>query len=912
MIIYRFYSYSFFRGSYFKRNEGNMKKRIIFVSTILALSLLSSFSLTEKETAKATDLSLEKVVDEDWRTYAGLTENYIANENETYFAPLDTYGQHGAYLHKVHLDGLEVTCRAESLPEKSSSFGIYLSNTPNTYLGFPTISVWKGLYNGQTRVNVGTNHDYNNEPSIYISPDLSAKKRFGLAASMVMQTASNITHAGFKVAFAKYNEDWYSLTFTAIYDDSYIWTDNGASYDASTKSCTVYAYKDDFKSVIDSKGDCYVNYFGFDTNAKLSKFISYISINDNYRKEYQNQYVKAAETQLNNYINTMKSVESVEQFKEALKIRENYIESLNNLRKHDFYIYSKVKLEEADALVSPIVEKYAAIDVDSKVEKANLLAEQMLQDEKQISEERINEFNLNIVDAESTYNAYQSFLSQTKKEEILKKLDEFKENKNYFNALQWVIKLENDIQSLSSSSTKGKDMESVMQWIDQDACRENINVLTDEHKKLLNKRIEDDVQTFQTFKNNNILELAKYYLNELKSLNQKGLATKKNLSASIEYLNYINSKVTFEASFNEVYADYVQTRKEIIDASDAYIQTTIQKIEEMVQEPIYRLEDYESVKKEFKKFDFNFFIFEDSLKVSELKDAYKKIQEKVTSNPLFYFTSNGEKNVEWGKNGIYFDSIGSYPSRLNYNRALDVNEGISVTIRSEEMSFYNDGAKANNVSINFLNEDDSYKGQANGLNIVFWLYKATTIVRVYNKADGEIASVIINTPSEVVGDYVLTLTKQQEADEIIYILKVNEGTIRVSKSQLEDSGVVLNDTVYFAMGSFLDDTTYANSFSISEICGIDFKLPKEDIKRNDNTGDDPTPPTPDPEPPTPSTSVVPPSTSMNNSSSQNSSIGTSSNSGGNKGCRGTVSGTLVAMFVGLFGILRLTKKKEEE
>ena len=99
-----------------------MKKRIIFVSTILALSLLSSFSLTEKETAKATDLSLEKVVDEDWRTYAGLTENYIANENETYFAPLDTYGQHGAYLHKVHLDGLEVTCRAESLPEKSSSF----------------------------------------------------------------------------------------------------------------------------------------------------------------------------------------------------------------------------------------------------------------------------------------------------------------------------------------------------------------------------------------------------------------------------------------------------------------------------------------------------------------------------------------------------------------------------------------------------------------------------------------------------------------------------------------------------------------------------------------------------------------------------------------------------------------------
>lgn len=52
----------------------------------------------------------------------------------------------------------------------------------------------------------------------------------------------------------------------------------------------------------------------------------------------------------------MQSVESVDQFKEALEIRESYIASLSNLRKHDFYIYSKVKLEEADALVSPIVE----------------------------------------------------------------------------------------------------------------------------------------------------------------------------------------------------------------------------------------------------------------------------------------------------------------------------------------------------------------------------------------------------------------------------------------------------------------------------------------------------------------------------------------------------------------------------
>lgn len=888
-----------------------MKKRIIFISSILALSLLSSITTLEKEKVEATDLSSEKVKDEDWKTYAGLTENYIANENETYFAPLDTYGQHGAYAYKVHLDGLEVTCRAESLPVQSTSFGIYLSSSPNAYLGFPTISVWKGLYGGQTRVNVGEDHNYNNDPSIYVAPDLTAKKRFGLAASMVMQTANDITHAGFKVTFAKYNENWYTLTFTAVYDDSYIWTNNGTSYDASTKSCTVYAYANDFKNVIDNKGDCYVNYFGFDTNSKLSKFVSYISVNDNYRKAYQKQYVEVADTQLNNYIHTMQSVESVDQFKEALEIRGSYIESLSNLRKHDFYIYSKVKLEEADALVSPIVEKYAVIDVDSKIDIAAQAAKLLFQDEKQISDESINAFNLNIIDAEDTYNAYQSFLSQSKKEQTLRKLEEFKENKNYFISLQWVMKLEKDIQALPSSSTKGKDMESIIQWVDQDACRNNINVLSDEHKTLINQRIENDIQSFQTFKENNLLELAQYYLSELKALNQNGLSTKNNLSSAIQYLNYINSKLSFNESLNETYTNYIATRKEIVDASDAYIQSTIQKIEEMVESPIYKLEGYEDVKNLFKEFDFDFFIFEDSIKAAELKKSYNALKEKVTSNPLFYFTSNGEKNVEWGKNGVYFESIGSYPSRLNYNQALDVNKGISVTIRNEEMSFYNNGAKANNVSINFLNEDNSYKGQANGLNIVFWLYKATTIVRIYNKADGEIASVIINTPSEVVGDYVINLTKQEEASGIIYVLKVNEGTIRVSKSQLEDSGVILNDIVYFSMGSFLDDTTYTNSFSISEICGVDFKLPKEDIKRNDNTGDEPNPPTPNPdEPPTPGTSTVPPSTNVIGSSSNI--TGTSSGSNGNKGCRGTISGTLIAMVVGLVGMLALTKKKEEE
>lgn len=377
----------------------------------------------------------------------------------------------------------------------------------------------------------------------------------------------------------------------------------------------------------------------------------------------------------------------------------------------------------------------------------------------------------------------------------------------------------------------------------------------------------------------------------------KGLATKENLSAAIDYLAYINHKVAINGSLGAQYNEYVSKRNVILDASDAYIQSQIAKIDELYQENITKIEDYEAIKTAYNEFDYAYFAFEDSKKYAELNEKYVELTNKVKGNNLYYFDANGVNNVQQGKNGIYFDSVGSYPARINYNQALSIQEGISVTIKSEEMAFYNDGARANNLSINFLNESNSYKGMSVGLNVVIWLYEATSMVRVYNMVDGEIASFTIQTPKND-EDYIINLSQTGEGENLEYVLDVNGNSTSIKRSFLLQCGIDLHDEVYFSMGSFLDDTTYANTFSIVKINDHNFALPKEEIEKNDY------------EEHKPSGDDKPGDVTSSTSSSTPSSDPTAKPDD-KKGCNGSVAASLFGMSIALIGLSLLRKKKEE-
>lgn len=876
-----------------------MKKKILLSIGVLSISMLAA--VCSSKSVKDVKAEEQLVADEDWQTYAGDTKNYIANETETLISPLTSYGQHGAYKSKVHLDGLKVTYRAEKLPPQSTCSGIYLSSTPQAYLGFPTISMWKGLYNNQTRVNVGEDHNTGKDCFAYSKPSLTAEKTFGLAASMVMQTSNTIKHAGFNVLFEKYNDEWYSMKFTAVYSDSYIWTNMGVTYDANTKSCTVYAPISEL-TVLDSNGDCYLNYFGFDTNAVYSGYTPYISFEDDYKRTYQNEKVAPVEKKLDAYVQRMASAASVDDFKAALALREEYLNSLSELRKHDQYVYATMKLKEADSSVSANAAKYASEEIQSKLDICEADVNSFMSNEALITDSAIESLTTKINDAKAIFESYYNLVGASAQESYAQNIATLEENNEYFKCVKWVVALEKAVSDLSSSQNIGRDIDAVSETIENDSCRAIIETLSDAHKTAINRRIQDAKVNFEKAKSENRRKLVTYYLGELTKYINNGLSTKDSLSAAIDYLAYINRKVAINGSLGALYNEYASKRNIILDASDAYIQSQIAKIDELYQENITKIEDYEAIKAAYNEFDYAYFAFEDSENYVELNEKYVELTNKVKGNNLYFFDANGVNNVQQGKNGIYFDSVGSYPARINYNQALSIQEGISVTIRSEEMAFYNDGARANNLSINFLNENNSYKGMSIGLNVVIWLYEATSMVRVYNMVDGEIASFTINTPKHG-EDYIINLSQAGEGDNLEYVLDVNGNSTSIKRSFLLQCGIDLHDEVYFSMGSFLDDTTYANTFSIVKINDHTFALPKEEIERNDYEA-----PKPDEDKPTEPGDVTSASTSVSTSTPSSDST---TKPADNKGCNGSVTASLLGVSIALIGLSLLRKKKEE-
>lgn len=493
-----------------------MKKKILLSIGVLSVSMLSA--VCSSQTIKSVKAEEQLVADEDWQTYAGETKNYIANENETLISPLTSYGQHGAYKSKVHLDGLSVTYRAEKLPPQSTCSGIYLSSTPQAYLGFPTISMWKGLYSNQTRVNVGEDHNTGKDCFAYSKPSLTAEKTFGLAASMVMQTSSTIKHAGFTVLFEKYNADWYSMKFTAVYSDSYIWTNMGVTYDASSKSCTVYAPVKEL-TVLDSNGDCYLNYFGFDTNAVYSGYTPYISFEDDYKRSYQSEKVAPVQAKLDAYVQKMATAASVSDFKAALALRDEYLNSLSELRKHDQYVYSTLKLKEADSSVSANAAKYASEEIQGKLDICQADVDSFMSDESLITDSAIENLTTKINDAKAIFESYYNLVETSSQESFAENIATLEENNEYFKCVKWVAALEKSISDLNSSQNIGQDIDTVSETIENDSCRAIIETLSDAHKTAINRRIRDAKANFERVKSENRSKLVNYYLTELTVMN---------------------------------------------------------------------------------------------------------------------------------------------------------------------------------------------------------------------------------------------------------------------------------------------------------------------------------------------------------------------------------------------------------
>lgn len=233
-----------------------MKKQFVLLPLILMVA--ASFNGAMK--ASAEDLPIST----DWTNVTnGPTPTTIHKTDNGYcMTHMTNYGQVGYFNQKVKLDGLTFDVRATGIND-GDTFGYYLSTTKDTGgLSWknPTFTIWKGLYNGQSRINVATSHDYNENSVVYSSPDKTSEKGFGVASSGVMNNVNDSGTAGVRFSFSKYDDNFYAIKMIALTGVDF-WGNN-ANYNKDDKSTTVYLAIDETTNLSQSEY-VYIHYVGF-------------------------------------------------------------------------------------------------------------------------------------------------------------------------------------------------------------------------------------------------------------------------------------------------------------------------------------------------------------------------------------------------------------------------------------------------------------------------------------------------------------------------------------------------------------------------------------------------------------------------------------------------------------------------
>ena len=164
---------------------------------------------------------------------------------------------------KVQLEGLTVELKISNFriaETGGQAAGIIFSGVPGaTYSnGAVAMTLWHDPYaNGQTRLHIGADHDYNSSSLAYPTPECT-EPGCGIAGSMVF---NKVTDIELKIEIKSYDENVYAVKFTSM-TPHLMWEDN-ANYVAEQGGVsTVYIPKSSFASALDAEGKVYISASG--------------------------------------------------------------------------------------------------------------------------------------------------------------------------------------------------------------------------------------------------------------------------------------------------------------------------------------------------------------------------------------------------------------------------------------------------------------------------------------------------------------------------------------------------------------------------------------------------------------------------------------------------------------------------
>ncbi|MBQ8428789.1 MAG: hypothetical protein IJX30_01680 [Clostridia bacterium] len=803
-----------------------------------------------------------------------------------------SWGQRAYNENKVKLDGLTVTLGStKHIANTRLGFGFASAEGKYTLNEETTVNVtWVPFqYNGQNRLYVNSNHA---DGSIcYVDQELTNNnegKPFGLDKSFV---ATATTDDAYSFTFDLVSEGVWSVTVDVV---------RGQAFETQTTPCTVYFSEASMPGILDENGECYLSAWGMSSAGEFT-----ISYEDDNLRAYKASHLEAAAGAASAYIEAASAASDADSFSAAMEKRTALEAAIANLRDNDKIVYN-AKLAEGDAAIAGAQDSVKAT-IQAEYDKVEA-AVAVLAEDAGVSADNIAAAKTTLEAANAVYANMSGMLNDENKTYFTSLADGYAYTLNLATARLWVIGWENDVAALASLTdadlvdaiVEGKATRAA--YAGSEAANLIANVLTEDDKAALEARITAADEAFAAVEEANLAAVKDSYLTVVESkITDVDLTLKANIDEAKKAYANLLAKVEIVEADGELYTRLTAAYTAIKDACEAYVIAEMDAVIALLDAKYSALSAFKPVRDRWNAIDLAYLMEENA----EIAAKYAEGQSAIEQNDFYYINTTGDRvsDVTQTATGLYFSEYGTHPQRLNYNKELDLEEGVTVTVCLEEAAFINTDMKAaNNLCFNFLANADSYKSMSNGFTVMIWLFGGESSVKIYTRTSEDVAVASFSIPTPIDGSNLVIDVRYdanyywivEDATMPAYVVNINDVAVSILADDiLEDGETEAMTKAYFSMGSYMDKRENPNCYTLISINDVTFA--DESLAEPDGpTGDEPT--TSDPTTSEPTTSE--PTTSEPEEEKKG-------------GCGGVVGASMVLCALAVVGGAVLLKKKED-
>lgn len=792
---------------------------------------------------------------------AGLSTEY---NSETGFYHVMGHGSYGCRMYtsyKVKLDGLKITIEEGDNLLSGDMAGFGFSATVGS-VSYPiqdansiAISLWKGLYSGQSRVVVGRNHDYNGEVCVYKDESCTDKdKPFGPASSYVLSDAQR---GGVTLEFHLLeNKTTYSLKVSL---------ELGAIAAGQPAEKTVYFPASQLN--LDEEGKAYIVSHGFPSGSHPVTDV-YIKVDED--PGYKTTQT-AAETARTEYEAAIEALKTNGTYEQSVEKRDAYLEKIAALRADDKKA-EELKLAEIDKKYTEDAEVQAkvkaAVDVSFTAATAAVETLKGETEATAVTQENITAASTAIEAARTSYATMESCLTAANQTEFEGKLADYDFELAHAKAKLWVMGLE--AKNAAVEAEKDPNVAATLigaaeayndGYANSDA-KTFIDTVTghDTEKTAMQTRVTNAQNKLTELKTANGPAIKEFYLEPLETAVEKDLTILSNITDAKGKLAELNDKVEIAEGDGELYTRFNTAYATLKAAAEAYVNGQIEEVNTALDKAYEEYTEYDAVRKNFNKINLTLLLEENAT----IQAAYDALKAKKEAQLLDAFNVTAQsKNVVLEQNytGIYYENDGLHPSRLNYNKPLDLTAGVTLNIELTQIWCTDCGSenenRSNNFVFNFLGGPNEYKGNnedntpanSGGFTLYIWMFDGNCNVQILNPATDVALSVQsqLSTPAE--GSVLTIEIKYADYIELDgtnmgkmwQILVNDEAELDFTEAQLAAAGMTsLLDgegkaTGYFSVGTYANDQVKAkypdgvNAFTIISIGDEEFAKPAPEV-----------------------------------------------------------------------------------